>query len=217
MAVAWTPRLLTVEEYLEIERDSEVKHEYYAGRMYAMAGASAEHTIIASNITIVLGGQLQDKDCWVVQADLRLKVDPDGFYTYPDVLVVCGEARYTEENPPALLNPIAIVEVLSPTTEDYDRGKKFEFYRGLESLRDYVVVRQDRAFAEHHARQADGSWVLRDASGMEAAVEIGSIECRLALRDVYRKVNFKPSKPGLSREPVANPEAEPKLLGLSTD
>jgi len=181
---------LSAEQYLAIERKSEVRHQYYDGEMFAMGGASREHNRISMNIGPDLNHQLRARPCEPFMIDMRVKVDPSGLYTYPDIVVVCDGAEFEDEHVDTLLNPQVIIEVLSETTESYDRGKKFEHYRRLQSLTDYLLVSQDEPHIEHFAKNADGHWVLSEATGLDMAVELPTIHCRLALKDVYAKVEF---------------------------
>ena len=187
--VANAQKKWTVEEYLAFERSSEEKHEYYAGEIFAMSGASREHNLIVTNTVVSLGGQLSNKPCEVYPSDMRVKINSIK-YTYPDVTVVCGEPRFANGEFDTLLNPTVIVEVLSDSTENYDRGKKFEHYRTLDSLQEYVLIAQDEIHTEHYIR-ANNKWVLTEAKSIEASVELSSINCTLSLADVYRKVTFE--------------------------
>jgi Uma2 family endonuclease len=180
---------LTPEQYLEIERSAEYKSEYYQGEMFAMAGALEAHSFIAANIVAEFREQLRKRPCGIYPSDIRVHT-ATGLYTYPDVVVVCGERKYIDRHPDTLLNPTVIVEVLSPTTEAYDRGRKFEHYRTIESLREYLLVSSDRIHADLFTRQADGSWNLTSANGPEDAIKLQSIDCRLNLADLYEKVEF---------------------------
>jgi len=182
--------LLTPEQYLEIERQAEYKSEYYRGQMFAMAGARAPHNLLITNLVRELSQQLRKSPCQVYGSDMRGRVSATGLYTYPDVSVVCGEARFADDQLDNLLNPSVIAEVLSPSTEAYDRGRKFEHYRSIDSLAEYLLVSSDRMQVELFARQADGHWLLTAASGPEDAIELRSIDCRLALRDLYEKVEI---------------------------
>lgn len=188
----------TVTEYLESERSSDIRHEYLDGELYAMGGASYLHTVVAGNLARVLGNQLLDKPCRVSLADLRVKVDLSGLYTYPDIAVVCGPARL-EQPGDTLLNPAVIVEVLSDSTEAYDRGKKFDHYRSIGSLTDYLLVSQDRYQIERFAREAAGRWIYSVASGSDASMAIESIGCVLALREVFDKIDGV-SEPDVPRD-----------------
>jgi Uma2 family endonuclease len=180
---------LTPEQYLEIERKAEFKSEYYNGEMFAMAGAAPPHNLISSNVTREISQQLRPRPCLVYSNDQRLLVAPTGLYAYPDLAVVCGEPRYLDGDLDTLLNPILIVEVLSPTTEAYDRGRKFGHYRTIESLSAYLMVASELIGAELFTKQPDNLWKLTtEASRLEDTIEIESIGCRLKLADIYEKV-----------------------------
>lgn len=182
--------LMTIPEYLDLERGSEAKHEYWNGEIYAMAGASPNHTLIAANIIISLGSQLKGKPCRVHTGDLRVKVNATGLYTYPDVVIICGQPRYEDRQKDTLLNPTVIVEVLSKSTEAYDRGVKFGHYRTLDSLTDYLLVSQDSASVEHRVRLPGDQWLLGIYQGLASEVPISSIGCALPLAEVYDKVEW---------------------------
>ena len=180
--------LLTPDEYLAIERKAEFKSEYYAGEVFAMAGASRRHNLIVSNIIRVLGNQLLERDCNVYPSDMRVKIVKTGKYTYPDVVVVCGTEQFEDEHQDTLLNPAVIIEVLSDTTEAYDRGKKFENYQYIESLRGYILVAQEPYRVERYIRQDDKTWTYSEFHDAEEQVELSTIGCDLSLQDVYAKV-----------------------------
>src|SRR6266404_1708800 len=146
---------LTPEQYLEIERKAEFKSEYFQGEMFAMAGAREAHNLIALNLAAALHPQLRARPCRAYISDMRVRVSATGLYTYPDILVVCGEPQFLDERRDTLLNPNLIVEVLSPSTEAYDRGRKFEHYRSVESLSEYLLVSSERIIAELFTRQPD--------------------------------------------------------------
>lgn len=179
---------LTWEEYLEIERQAEVKSEFYNGEMFLMAGGTSAHSLIASNVNRVLGNQLLERDCHVYTADMRIKIDAIEKGTYPDVSVVCGQRVYADEKQDTLLNPTVIVEVLSDSTEAYDRGKKFQDYQLLDSLMEYILISQTPYRVEHFARQTDGSWNYRLFGNEGDLIHLESIHCALLLKDVYLKV-----------------------------
>jgi Uma2 family endonuclease len=181
---------LTPEQYLEIERKAEFKSEYYNGEMFAMAGGSPTHGMIAINVGGELRDQLRLKPCRVYSSDVRLRVLPSGLYTYPDLTVVCGEPLYADDQNDTLLNPIVIVEVLSPSTRNYDRGEKFEFYRGMQSLREYITVTQNKPHVELWTRQAENSWLLKEFTDLNQSVELASIGCVPKLSEVYSKVDW---------------------------
>src|SRR6266496_1463986 len=179
--------LLTPEQYLEIERKAEFKSEYFQGEMFAMAGAGSAHNLIKGDVMYSLNHQLRARNCFVYNSDMRLRVSPTGLYTYPDVQVVCGEQQFLDAHRDSLLNPSVIVEVLSPSTEAYDRGRKFEHYRKLESLREYLLISSDRVSAHLYVRQPDGEWAVTVAVNPEDTIDLRSIDCRLKLADVYLK------------------------------
>lgn len=182
----------TAAEYLALERASETRSELVNGQILAMTGASRAHNLIAANICREIGNHLKGRPCEAYQSDMRVKVSPTGLYTYPDVVVVCGQPQLEDEHGDTLLNPTLLVEVLSPSSEAYDRGEKFAHYRRLESLREYLIVAQDRPRIERYARDGE-RWVLTEASGLDAALDLTSIGCRLALADVHDKVPFTPA------------------------
>lgn len=181
---------LTPEEYLAIERKAEYKSEYFNGEMFAMAGASERHALIVTNVVAELRGQLRHRPCTVYSTDLRVRVSPTGLYTYPDVIVVCGQAQFADDQKDTLLNPTLIVEVLSESTKDYDRGGKFEHYRSLASLSEYVLIAQDKYHVEHFVRQPDNRWLLSETNRLEDTIHLPSIDCALALIEVYDKVEM---------------------------
>jgi Uma2 family endonuclease len=181
---------LTPEEYLEIERKAEFKSEYYRGEMFAMAGAKWNHSRLVANLVMTMGPQILPHGCEVVPIDHRVKVADTTLYTYPDLTVVCGEPKFLDGVLDTLLNPIVLIEVLSPSTEAYDRGKKFELYRSISTLREYLMVFSDRLYAEIYTRQADGKWLLTSAERGEDILKLQSIGCSLRLSDVYRNVVF---------------------------
>ena len=181
----------TPEEYLSLERTSETKHEFYRGEMFAMAGASRTHVLLCSNLTYCIVGQLRGTDCEVYTNDMRVQVDPTGLYTYPDLVVTCAKPRFADDQSDTLLNPQVLIEVLSPATEGYDRGKKFEHYRQLASLQEYLLVAQDEPHVDRFLRRDDGRWLLDDSQGLEAVLTLESIEATLPLAEVYRRVDFE--------------------------
>ncbi len=180
----------TEEEYLALERATEARHEFLAGEVFAMGGASERHNLIATNLVRELSQQLKGRPCKTYSADMRVRVASSGLYTYPDVVVVCGEAHFDDAGRDTLLNPTLLIEVLSASTESYDRGDKFEHYRKLDSLREYLLVAQDRVHLEQFVRQADGQWLLSDADDRAALVRLPSIEVTVPLGELYDKVDL---------------------------
>lgn len=180
--------VMTPEEYLSIERRAEFKSEYFAGEMFAMAGGSKRHNLLTGNINRIIGTQLLERDCNVYNRDMRVKISSAGKYTYPDASVACAEEQFEDEDEDTLLNPILIIEVLSKSTEAYDRGKKWEHYQRLDSLRDYLSISQTPYRVEQFTRQQGGSWSYTEYVGESDVLDIKSIGCSLLLRDVYAKL-----------------------------
>ena len=178
----------TPSEYLSFERASpDIRHEYIQGRIEAMAGASRAHNLITSNIARRLGNQLEGTPCETYSSDMRVKTAST--YTYPDVVVVCGEPEFEDREGDTLLNPTAIVEVLSPSTEAWDRGEKSFQYRTLPSIKDYLLVSQHRMRVEHYTRRA-GGWTLHDATAADERIRLESIGCELTVSEMYQRVQF---------------------------
>lgn len=187
MASATFEKRFSPKEYLALERKAELKSEYYDGYITAMAGTSREHNLITLNLGAESRSQLKDRRCEVYVSDMRVYIDRTGLYTYPDVAIVCGEPEFQDDEVCTLLNPTVIVEVLSPTTEAYDRGKKFLQYRRVPSLKDYVLISQDRVLVERFTRKGD-EWILTEWSELSDTLQLASIGCEVPLREIYAKV-----------------------------
>ena len=185
---------VTPEEYLAHERAAEVKSEYIAGQIYAMSGAGRAHGLINMNLSRLLSTQLGDQPCEAFASDMRVKVSAARLYTYPDLVVVCGEPLFEDAQVDTLLNPTLIVEVLSPSTEAYDRGAKFAYYRQLPSLREYLLVAQDRILLDHFLRDEAG-WRFTSAADPTAVATLPAIGCALPVAEVYHKVAFAAEPP----------------------
>lgn len=181
---------VTPEEYLRLERQSEYKSEYLNGEIFAMSGASRKHNLITGNIGSEFNQQLRGKACEAYMSDMRVKVTATGLYTYPDVVVACGEPKFEDEYVDTLLNPTLLVEVLSQSTERYDRIAKSSYYRTLDSLAEHLLVAQDEVRLEQYVKQANGQWLLFECSSLDATIELESIGCTLAMSDVYDKVSL---------------------------
>jgi Uma2 family endonuclease len=181
---------LTPEQYLEIERKAEFKSEYYQGQMLAMSGASLAHSRIVRNGIRELGNQLRARDCEPFSSETSVCVTPAGLYTYPDLVVVCGKVELLDNTLDTVINPTVIIEVLSESTEAYDRGRKSELYRSLKSLMEYVMVFSLSVKAEQYMRQADGSWHYFEKTALEETIDLKSIDCHLRLADLYERVDF---------------------------
>ncbi len=179
--------LVSPAEYLAFERAAEERHELIDGHVVAMTGGTFAHTVIAGNVARVLGNALHDLPCWVCPADMRVKIEASERYTYADVTVVCGSPVFEDARTDNLLNPSVLIEVLSDSTESYDRGEKFAHYRTIPSLTDYVLVSQKQVLVEHFQRQDDGGWLLR-ALGPGEALVLPSLGCEVAVDGFYRKV-----------------------------
>lgn len=179
---------MTVEEYLAFERASQERHEYRDGEVVAMVGASSAHNDIVGNVYTSLRTRLKSGTCRVKLSDLRLRIPSSRLYTYPDLTVVCGPMQLSDDRQDRLLNPRVIVEVLFPSTEAYDRGTKFQYYREIESLREYLLISQDKARIELFSRQTGGLWTLSDAIGQSATLRLAGLDCVLPLSEVYEEV-----------------------------
>ncbi len=188
---ARTEAILSEDEYLALEREGDTKHEYHGGQIVAMVGASFRHSAIVSGTQFTLFRQLRGGACQVHSNDVRVRVGTSGLYTYPDLLVVCGEPQFSDERADTLLNPAVIIEVLSPSTENYDRGGKFRHYQTIPSLREYLLIAQDAPLIEHFARQADGRWLYAAADGLDTTLALPTIGGTLALADVYELVAWE--------------------------
>jgi Uma2 family endonuclease len=180
---------LTPAEYLAFERQqTDVKHEYLNGQITAMSGASREHNLIVGNAFASLHGQLRGRGCEACSNDMRVHIPATGLYTYPDIVALCGEPVFEGDQFDTLLNPHVIIEVLSSSTEAYDRGAKFAHYRSIESLQAYVLIAQDRPHIELFERGTDGRWVLSEAKGLESRLELEALGCILELSEVYERI-----------------------------
>ena len=189
MASAATKTYLTPRQYLEIERESDTKHEYHDGEIFAMAGASRKHNLIASNCVRVLGNQLLDRPCEVYGADMRVRVEAGGPYTYPDVVVVSGEPRFEDGEVDTLLNPTSLIEILSPSTQAGDLERKSRQYLAMPELRDYVMIAQDEVRVVH-VRPGESDRPPAELRNLDDVLALESIGCLLRLRDIYAKVKL---------------------------
>ena len=187
MATVAVQTYFTPEEYIALERKAHFKSEYFSGQIVAMSGASFAHNFINANLVTELNNRLKSGDCVAVSSDMRVRPHPRESYFYPDVAVVCGEPDFEDNVFDTLLNPIVIVEVLSPSTEAYDRGEKFTRYKHLASLQEYVVVSQDKVSVEHHRRHGT-QWVLSHYRALEDVLPLPAIGCELPLHDIYARV-----------------------------
>ena len=182
-------RLFTDEEYLILEERATRRSEFYFGEIFAMAGATRRHNVISTNVAANLHGQLRRRPCEVYQNDMRVKIHKN-FYTYPDVVIVCGEPKIERRRGENLLNPTVLIEVLSPSTEQFDRSEKAKNYRTIASLQELILISQHKPNIEHYARQSTGAWLISEITDAQTVLKLDSIECRLDLADVYEKVEF---------------------------
>jgi Uma2 family endonuclease len=183
--------LYTLGQYLAKEKSAQQKSEFYRGEIFAMGGGSPRHNDISGNVYHALRTQLRESTCRPYNSDQRLSVKPAGLHTYADVSVVCGPLHMDRDDRDAITNPRVIFEVLSRSTERYDRGKKFELYRGIATLAEYVLISQDEPHIERFQRQSDNSWLLTEAGGLDAAMDLASITCHLTLAEIYDNVDFE--------------------------
>ena len=185
------------EEYLRRERESLEKHEYFDGEIFLMAGASDRHNTISMNTSSELHQKLKKRPCKVYQSDMRVYIPKTGLFTYPDVTVVCGKPEFLpDEKLDTLTNPVLIVEVLSDSTENYDKGVKFDNYRSLESVREYVLISQNAKRVTRYTKQANGDWILSDFIGENTEIALSSIKCSLRMEDIYDKVDLEEEPEG---------------------
>ncbi|MEQ8847156.1 Uma2 family endonuclease [Botrimarina sp.] len=191
---------LTVDEFLVFEEASDTRHEYFDGEIFAMAGGTAAHSLVAANATAALVNALKGKNCRVYSADLMV-FTPTGLRTYPDASITCERPRFEGDRERVLLNPQVIVEVLSESTEAYDRGRKFDNYRTMPSLREYVLVAQDRAHVDHFARRDDDRWVLTSYQDLSDQVELPVLASAFAMADLYSGVDFPTPDPPPRSDP----------------
>ena len=188
-----TRKFYTPEEYLEFEREAEVRHEYLDGEIYEMAGESLSHSRVCMNLAREVGNKLLGTSCEPLSPNMKVKTSTASLFSYPDLMIVCGEPIFHDAKKDVLINPKVIFEVLSPSTADYDRTKKFMRYRlGNETLTDYILVSQDFCFVEHFTKQKNGEWIYRSLSEISDILRIETIDCELDLREIYDRVKFKP-------------------------
>lgn len=185
-------KYIGIEEYFAREDIAEHRSEYYCGDVFAMAGGTPNHNRITVNLTSRLSTQLRGGPCEAFASDLRVQVKQDIHYTYPDVLVVCGELKLAEGRSDTIVNPVVIIEVLSESTKDYDRGTKFTAYRSIETLTDYILVDQNTVHIEYFSKESDGTWRLREYFSTEEVIEVKSIEAKLPAEGIYERVVLIP-------------------------
>ena len=179
------------EEYLEFEREATERHEFIAGRVIKMAGESLSHSRICVNLISEFASQLRRKQCEALSPNMKVRTSTKSLFAYPDLTIVCGEPKFHDVKKDVLINPKVIFEVLSPSTERYDRGDKFQYYKNeTPSLADYVLVSQDQILVEQFTKQANGTWIYRSFEKLEDSLQIESIDCDVSLQDIYLRVEF---------------------------
>ena len=207
MSLPRTARRLTEAEYLEMERVAEFKSEFFGGEVFAMAGGTPQHSLIATNLAGEFRNRLKGSNCVPYNADLRIKIEATGLCTYPDLSIICGPLKFAEGTDDTVVNPTLLVEVLSDSTEAYDRGKKFEHYRQIPTCLEYLLVSQSEPRIEQFIRQGNGRWVLNEAAGLDATLDISSLRISVSLGEIFTKVNFVPSPIRAASPPNRSPQA----------
>jgi Uma2 family endonuclease len=186
-----THHVFTPEEYLALERPSEIRHEYLDGTVYAMAGETPEHSIICFNLASTVGQKMRKKNCQGYSPNMKVRTEPSGLFAYPDLMIVCGKAEYHDNHRDVITNPTVIFEVLSRSTAAYDRGEKALRYRtNIISLQDFILVAQGVPDIEHYSRQQDGTWAHTEVGGLDASLTLDSIDCQLSLAELYAGIMF---------------------------
>ncbi len=183
-------KFISQEEYLETEREALDKHEYYQGEIFAMSGASVKHNRIFTNFFIDIGSKLKGKGCLPYSSDLRIHIPKNTFYTYPDISIICGEPELTDDKFDTATNPSVIIELLSKSTRNYDKGEKFTLYRDIDSLQEYILIDTEKIYVEKHIRNADNSWQLTDYKSLENTFTISTVNLSFLLIDIYEGISF---------------------------
>lgn len=209
MATPQAKLFVSAEEYLRREREAEERHEYDNGRISAMAGENLSHSRACINLSAIVSIQFKGKSCEAFSPNMKIGISAAGKFCYPDLSVICGKPLFHDDKQDVLTNPKVIIEVLSPSTEKYDRSGKFQAYQQIESLTDYLLVSQDKPLVEHFQRQSGGQWLYTAHQGLAAAVQLPLIDCQLPLAEIYDRVEFPPEEEIESDSPQsANSEGE---------
>ncbi len=191
MELAKAYPIFSVENYLEYERLQPERHEFLDGSVYAMAGESPNHSTICFNLSVIVGLQLRGKRCRGFSPNMKIATNEKGLYSYPDLAIICGDPKFHDYKKDVITNPTAIFEVLSPSTESYDRGEKYLRYTNqIETLESYVLISQNKPLVEHFQKQSNGQWERKEFSGLNAVLKIDSIECEIALAELYDLIDF---------------------------
>ncbi|MBB1283559.1 Uma2 family endonuclease [Flavisolibacter sp. BT320] len=184
-------KYISIEDYLSLEETAEEKHEYYRGEIFAMAGGTIAHNQIVSNTVSEINYFLREKNCQVFPSDLKVHNEANSLFTYPDISIVCGEPQKWQDRNDTITNPVVIIEVLSESTQLYDRGQKFKLYRNIPSLKEYLLLSSLEYMVEHYTRQADETWNFRELSNPEDRFTIESIDFSCPIKELYRNVSFE--------------------------
>lgn len=191
MSAVPAAKFISIEEYLTIEEESEVKHEYFQGELFAMAGGTVSHNRIVRNTLTAIDVFLEEKECEVFPSDLKVHNEINTLFTYPDLSIVCGKLAYWNTRSDVITNPVVLIEVLSKKTQNYDRGQKFRLYRSIPSLKEYILISSLEMLVEHYTKQSTGFWTFREITNAEEEVKIESIGLACPVKTLYRGVNFK--------------------------
>ncbi|HEX8316003.1 MAG TPA: Uma2 family endonuclease [Flavisolibacter sp.] len=188
MSAIPAPKYISIKEYLAAEETSDVKHEYYKGEVFAMAGRSIAHNRIVRNVLTALDNFLQDKGCEVFPSDLKVYNEANTLFTYPDISIVCGEAERWNHRNDTITNPVVLIEILSKSTQGYDRGQKFHLYRSIPSVKEYILISSFETLVERYTKQAAGFWNFRETANPEDLFQIESIGFPCPVKELYRNV-----------------------------
>lgn len=199
---------ISTADYLALERNSELKSEFFDGEIFAMGGGSPTHSLIAANFVGEARQSLKGKPCVVYTSDLRVKVSSTGLYTYPDATIVCGDLQFDDERRDTVTNPTVIVEVLSDSPEKYDRGRKSSHYRQIPSVREIILIAQDEAHVERYVRQPEGGWLLLEERDLNGSFNLSSLNVTIAMSELYRNVKFE--------APASDPSTEDRIEKLKS-
>ncbi len=189
-AVAYQKRHYTIEEYLEMEKASTVKHEYFQGEIFAMSGAAFNHNLIFSNVFGLLFSKLKGSKCIPFGSDMRMNIPENTLFTYPDISIYCDEIKHLTEDKDTILQPTIIIEILSPSTKNYDRGKKFKLYKDIPSLKEYIMIDSDSVLVEAYYISDEQNWILNKYEELSDRLRLASMGFDLALSDIYSHVSF---------------------------
>ena len=191
MSAVPATKLISIDEYLAQEEESEVKHEYYQGEIFAMAGGTIAHNQIVRNTSTAVDNFLREKNCQVFPSDLKIHIEANSLFTYPDLSVVCGEPQRWNNRNDTITNPVVLIEVLSKKTQNYDRGEKFKLYRGLPSLKEYILISSLEILVERYTKKENGFWTFRETANPDDAFQIETIDFTCLVKELYRNVSFE--------------------------